>query len=91
MVHYHKDDETEYEKVMSHYYYIYVILSIVTVAVSFFSNLLGRWAGANSRETLHYKMLDCVIHCPVRFFDSTPLGRLINRFASDTAVVDRVS
>ena len=83
--------DEDYEDVMSHYFNIYVILSIVTVLVSLTSNLVGKQAGANSREKLHNKMLNRVVRCPMRFFDGTPIGRIINRFSSDVAVVDRVS
>ncbi|ODN02369.1 ATP-binding cassette sub-family C member 8 [Orchesella cincta] len=88
-VHQYKDDQEKYEEIMSHYFNIYVILSIATVIVSLSCNLLGKQAGANSREILHQRMMDRVVRCPVRFFESTPIGRIINRFSSDVAVVDR--
>jgi hypothetical protein len=28
-------------------------------------------------------MLDAIMACPVLFFDSTPLGRVLNRFSKD--------
>ncbi|CAL8071482.1 unnamed protein product [Orchesella dallaii] len=85
----YKDDQEKYEEIMSHYFNIYVILSLATVIVSLSCNLLGKQAGANSREILHQRMMDRVVRCPVRFFESTPIGRIINRFSSDVAVVDR--
>lgn len=90
-VYQHKDDQEKYNEIMSYYFSVYVILSVATVVVSLSCNLLGKQAGANSREILHQRMIDRVVRCPVRFFESTPIGRIINRFSSDVAVVDRVS
>lgn len=87
----YKDDQHKYDEIMGYYFNIYVLLSLTTVIVSLSCNLLGKQAGANSREVLHQRMLDRVVRCPVRFFESTPIGRIINRFSSDVAVVDRVS
>eukprot|EP00667_Euglena_gracilis_P000239 EG_transcript_239 len=39
-------------------------------------------------RALHRDMLDCVARCPLAFFDTTPVGRLVNRFASDVNSVD---
>lgn len=35
-------------------------------------------------------MLGNVIHCPQSFFDTTPLGRILNRFSKDQYTVDEV-
>ncbi|XP_070543487.1 ATP-binding cassette sub-family C member 8-like [Ptychodera flava] len=39
---------------------------------------------------LHDKMLNNVIHAPLRFFDITPIGRILNRFSNDLAITDVV-
>ncbi|KAM9666204.1 ATP-binding cassette sub-family C member 10 isoform 1-T2 [Trichechus inunguis] len=38
--------------------------------------------------TLHRRLLHRVLMAPVTFFDSTPMGRILNRFSSDVACVD---
>ncbi|XP_052092541.1 multidrug resistance-associated protein 1-like [Mytilus californianus] len=43
---------------------------------------------ANASSSLHQKMLRCIMHCPMSFFDTTPVGRIINRFSSDIDVID---
>ncbi|KAJ3337882.1 Canalicular multispecific organic anion transporter 2 [Gonapodya sp. JEL0774] len=37
---------------------------------------------------LHSRMLQNVVYCPQSFFDQTPTGRILNRFAKDIELVD---
>ena len=39
-------------------------------------------------KKLHAQMLRRILRVPVRFFDETPIGRIINRFSADQAVLD---
>ena len=39
-------------------------------------------------RNLHNAMLQNVLHSPMSFFDTTPLGRIVNRFAKDMYTVD---
>ncbi|XP_071510282.1 ATP-binding cassette sub-family C member 9-like, partial [Diadema antillarum] len=39
-------------------------------------------------RTMHKLMLERISHAPLRFFDITPIGRILNRFASDIQVLD---
>lgn len=39
-------------------------------------------------RTIHNQLLTSVIACPIAFFDSTPLGRVLNRFSSDIQTID---
>ena len=39
---------------------------------------------------LHQQLVDKVMRLPVSFFDTNPSGRVINRFARDTDIVDSV-
>jgi len=46
-------------------------------------------ATLNASKLLHKKMLIRVMRAPMSFFDTTPLGRIVNRFAKDVDVCDQ--
>ncbi|KAM7294629.1 ATP-binding cassette sub-family C member 2-like [Ixodes scapularis] len=51
----------------------------------------GMLLAVSSRQlslTMHQSMLKHVLHSPVSFFDSTPRGRLLNRFTLDLVSID---
>lgn len=42
----------------------------------------------NSSSKLHNRAVETIYKAPMNYFDSTPLGRIINRFTDDTANLD---
>ncbi|XP_067133640.1 multidrug resistance-associated protein 1-like [Centruroides vittatus] len=57
-----------------------------------FSIILGSVAlalGSMKASTLlHYNLLSNILHCPMSFFETVPLGRIVNRFAKDIDTMD---
>ena len=47
-------------------------------------------ASLRCSETLHDKMVAAVLQAPVLFFDSNPVGRIMNRFSKDVGCIDEV-
>ncbi|CAL8304688.1 unnamed protein product [Lota lota] len=61
------------------------IAQAILVMVSSFTLAVGNIGAA---KKLHYNLLDNKFHTPQSFFDTTPLGRLINRFSKDIYIID---
>ncbi|XP_044142673.1 multidrug resistance-associated protein 1-like [Bufo gargarizans] len=41
-----------------------------------------------SSRLLHNQMLDNILHLPLQFFETTPMGQVLNRFTKDIYVID---
>ena len=41
-------------------------------------------------ERLHDKMVSAILQAPVHFFDSNPVGRILNRFSKDVGCLDEL-
>ena len=78
------------ESVDSNYYlWVYGGLCLVYMFITFFrEGLLFAGSLAASRR-LHTRLIEAVTHAKFRFFDSTPLGQLMNRFSKDIESVDQ--
>ena len=46
-------------------------------------------SGVKAGKILHRNLLTTILAVPTFFFDTTPVGRILNRFAHDTDVIDR--
>ncbi|XP_033096646.1 ATP-binding cassette sub-family C member 9-like [Anneissia japonica] len=57
--------------------------------MTFFSTLLVMNALLSGANRIHRKMLSTILHAFMRFFDTTPAGRILNRFSSDMQVLDQ--
>uniref|UniRef100_A0A673X2J8 ATP-binding cassette, sub-family C (CFTR/MRP), member 10 n=1 Tax=Salmo trutta TaxID=8032 RepID=A0A673X2J8_SALTR len=49
---------------------------------------LFAYGGIRAASVVHNRLLDTVLKATVTFFDTTPLGRVLNRFSSDLYSVD---
>ncbi|CAJ0833879.1 2763_t:CDS:10 [Entrophospora sp. SA101] len=65
--------------------------SCSTPAVVFYLTMLIIAQGAQiAARKLHEDMLNSVVRSPTSFFDTTPLGRILNRFSKDQYTIDEV-
>ncbi|XP_019398025.1 PREDICTED: voltage-dependent T-type calcium channel subunit alpha-1G [Crocodylus porosus] len=63
------------------------LLQGVLVLISSFTLAMG---GISAAQKLHAALLENKFHTPQSFFDTTPTGRIINRFSKDIYVIDEV-
>ncbi|XP_019116392.2 ATP-binding cassette sub-family C member 2 [Larimichthys crocea] len=54
----------------------------------FLGTLLLANASVNASRILHSRLLNNMLRVPMVFFDTTPIGRVVNRFAKDIFTVD---
>ncbi|XP_070537013.1 ATP-binding cassette sub-family C member 9-like [Ptychodera flava] len=43
----------------------------------------------DASKRLHHVLLRNIFHAPMRFFDTTPVGRVMNRLSNDTYIIDQ--
>lgn len=60
------------------------------VLVVFQTVLIMIFCAIHSAKILHSRMLNSVVRAPMSFFETTPIGRIINRFSNDINRVDQV-
>lgn len=58
------------------------------MAANVFRNTIAVWGSYIASKKMHARLLGHVLILPMAFFDSQPLGRLLNRFTKDTEAVD---
>ncbi|GIY36074.1 canalicular multispecific organic anion transporter 1, partial [Caerostris extrusa] len=59
-----------------------------TRCIFILGNLLLIYAVTRACERFHRFMLDSVLKSPMSFFDTTPTGRIVNRFTTDLEILD---
>lgn len=66
----------------------YVILVLVCVFASLLRAIVFFKSAVIASQNLHNSMLRAVLRAPIHFFDSNPIGRILNRFSKDTTLID---
>lgn len=73
----------------SHFLYQYVGLGVVGAIFNLFSSfILWSLCIIRGARFFHDKMIQSVLRSPMRFFETTPIGRILNRFTLDISDVD---
>ena len=61
---------------------IYILVALSRLAIIFRGSL-------NAARTIHRMLLEAVLRAKFKFFDTTPLGQITNRFSKDLQAVDQ--
>uniref|UniRef100_A0A8C9E3W6 Multidrug resistance-associated protein 1-like n=1 Tax=Phocoena sinus TaxID=42100 RepID=A0A8C9E3W6_PHOSS len=84
----HMNDFTEWKRIRSNKLNIYGLLGLMQgLFVCSGAYVLTRGSLAASR-TLHAQLLDNVLHLPLQFFETNPIGQIVNRFTKDMFIID---
>ncbi|KAG8293322.1 Canalicular multispecific organic anion transporter 1 [Homalodisca vitripennis] len=72
------------------YLHMYTALGFGQVLTVVASSYSLAFATIYASRNLHLSILSNILRCPMSFFDTTPLGRIVNRLGKDVDVVDNV-
>lgn len=81
--------QTIYDVDVTYYLGVYAVIGLVYVFICFGRELILFWGSQRASWVLHEKLLTSILRAKFRFFDSTPLGQLTNRFSKDVQALDQ--
>jgi ABC-type multidrug transport system fused ATPase/permease subunit len=71
-----------------YYLAVYSLIVLGDAILGSLASGVGSWGSYRAAVTIHDRLLGTVLKSTVRFFDTTPLGRIINRFSKDIETID---
>ncbi|GFO05509.1 canalicular multispecific organic anion transporter 1, partial [Plakobranchus ocellatus] len=79
-----------YKQKNDYYLGIFGLFGIIQIIFLVIHNIIYWIRMVVAAKRLHSGMLASIFHSPMSFFDTTPLGRVMNRFSRDIEVVDNM-
>ncbi|KAL1513745.1 hypothetical protein ABEB36_003115 [Hypothenemus hampei] len=76
------------DPVTCNYIYIYSGLILASIILTTTRSTLFMTVCMKASKALHNKMFNCILKAPMKFFDTNPCGRILNRFSKDMGAVD---
>uniref|UniRef100_A0A3Q2DNN8 ATP-binding cassette, sub-family C (CFTR/MRP), member 8 n=1 Tax=Cyprinodon variegatus TaxID=28743 RepID=A0A3Q2DNN8_CYPVA len=75
----------------SHSWYLSVfsVLCCLGIILCLATSVTVEWTGLKVAKGLHHNLLNKIILAPMRLFETTPLGSILNRFSTDTNTIDQ--
>ncbi|KAK9451594.1 P-loop containing nucleoside triphosphate hydrolase protein [Limtongia smithiae] len=67
---------------------IFVMLGVVAATCFFSLGFATTWVGSAASVKMNIVAVEKVLTAPMSFFDTSPLGRIINRFSNDVEAMD---
>ncbi|KAJ3100041.1 hypothetical protein HDU97_002525 [Phlyctochytrium planicorne] len=71
------------------YILFYALLGVVQGIGATVLAILVTFAGLKGSRILHLRAIQRISRAPMSFFDTNPMGRIVNRFSRDMAEIDR--
>ncbi|KAF9288796.1 hypothetical protein BGZ68_010621 [Mortierella alpina] len=83
------NQNSENARPASYYLLGYGLLICVFMVIDVTANYVSKVVcGIQAARTLHDRLITRVLRLPMSFFDTTPMGRIVNRFSSDIEAID---
>ncbi|XP_035251927.1 ATP-binding cassette sub-family C member 8 isoform X2 [Anguilla anguilla] len=73
----------------SSYLLVFSVLCCLGIVLCLVTCVAVECTGLRVAKELHHALLNRIILAPMRLFETTPLGNILNRFSSDTNTVDQ--
>lgn len=73
---------------IDYYFNIYVLISMVTILLGVLRVAWLYSGSLRASRKLYKELLNRIMRAPLRFFDTTPVGRILNRFSRDFEIID---
>jgi ATP-binding cassette subfamily C (CFTR/MRP) protein 1/ATP-binding cassette subfamily C (CFTR/MRP) protein 3 len=70
------------------YFILWACLGFTSLTLALLRAWSWAWQAISASTRLHDKLLQNVLRCKMSFFDTTPIGRILNRFTKDFYMVD---
>ncbi|TYK18126.1 ABC transporter C family member 4-like [Cucumis melo var. makuwa] len=67
---------------------VYAILACVSLVLVAFRSFGTIFLGLKTATVFFSQILDCILHAPMSFFDTTPSGRILSRASNDQTNID---
>ncbi|XP_046719910.1 ATP-binding cassette sub-family C member 8 isoform X2 [Silurus meridionalis] len=79
------------DKVLSHplYLQVFCVLCFLCIVLCLVTSVAVEWTGLRVAQELHSSLLRIIIIAPMRLFETTPLGNILNRFSGDINIIDQ--
>uniref|UniRef100_A0A8C8Z7C8 ATP-binding cassette sub-family C member 8 n=2 Tax=Lemuriformes TaxID=376915 RepID=A0A8C8Z7C8_PROSS len=71
------------------YAMVFTVLCSLGIVLCLVTSVTVEWTGLKVAKALHHSLLNQIILAPMRFFETTPLGSILNRFSSDCNTIDQ--
>src|SRR4051794_17346213 len=73
---------------IDYYFNIYVLISMISILFGALRYAWLYYGSLRASRKLYEDFLNRIMRAPLRFFDTTPVGRILNRFSSDFETID---
>uniref|UniRef100_A0A7N8Y305 ATP-binding cassette, sub-family C (CFTR/MRP), member 8 n=1 Tax=Mastacembelus armatus TaxID=205130 RepID=A0A7N8Y305_9TELE len=73
----------------SWYLLVFSVLCCLGIVLCLATSVAVEWTGLTVAKELHHDLLNKIILAPMRLFETTPLGSILNRFSTDTNTIDQ--
>uniref|UniRef100_A0A8B9JEY1 ATP-binding cassette, sub-family C (CFTR/MRP), member 8 n=1 Tax=Astyanax mexicanus TaxID=7994 RepID=A0A8B9JEY1_ASTMX len=74
----------------SSYLLVFSLLCCLGIVLCLATSVAVEWTGLRVAKELHHNLLNNIIVAPMRLFETTPLGSILNRFSADTNTIDQL-